>query len=274
MSDPESAEQVRYLRPPALPGAELLSAEHSARGWHVFHERYAVCACRNADARWRYRGSEYGLHDHDVMLLEPGETHRNTWVAAPADFKVMLIPLELFVDAAKELGQPLTPHFSMALVDGLKSRLYSAVYRLGAAIESGATVLEQQSRFAICVQLLLQQTERRPPQCPIGNTQRAVERVKNHLREHYAEPVSLAELATLTRLSRFHLVHAFTRYAGMPPHAYQIHIRIERARALLLGGIPPVEVASIVGFADQSHFTRHFKRIWRITPSRYLHMVA
>ena len=274
MSNPESAERVTYLRPPALPGAELLSAEQSARGWHVFHERYAVCACRKANAYWRYRGSEYGLRDHDVMLLEPGEVHRNTRVHKPADFKVVLIPLELFVDAAKELGQPVTPHFRLALVDGFKSQLFSAVYRLGEAIEGDATVLEQQSRFAICVQLLLQQAERRPPQCPIGNAQRAVERARIHLREHYAEPVSLAELSSLTGLSRFHLVHVFTRYAGLPPHAYQIHIRVERARALLLSGVPPVEVASIVGFADQSHFTRHFKRIWRVTPGHYLRMVT
>ncbi len=270
MSDPESAERVSYLHPPALPGAELLSVEQSARGWHVFHERYAVCACRKANASWRYRGSEYSLQDHDVMLLEPGEIHRNTWVHEPADFKVVLIPLELFVDAAKELGQPLAPHFRLALVDGFKSRLFNAVYRLGEAIENGATILEQQCRFVVCVRLLLEQAEQRPPQDPIGNAHRAVERARIYLREHYAEPVSLAELANLTRLSRFHLVHAFTRYAGLPPHAYQIHIRIERARAMLLRGIPPVEVASIVGFADQSHFNRHFKRIWRVTPSRYL----
>lgn len=274
MSDPESLERVSYRRPAALPGAELLSAEHSARGWHVFHERYAVCACRTADASWRYRGNEYGLQDHDVMLLEPGETHRNTWVAKPSDFKVMLIPVELFVDAARELGQPVAPHFRLALVDGFKSRLFSAVYQLGQAIESDATVLEQQSRFVVCVRLLLEQAERRPPQCPLGNAHRAVERAKIHLREHYAEPVTLAELSSLTGLSRFHLVHAFTRYAGLPPHAYQIHIRIERGRALLLDGIPPVEVASIVGFADQSHFNRHFKRIWRVTPGHYLRMAA
>ena len=274
MSDPESSEHVTYRRPGALPGAELLSAENSARGWHVFHERYAVCACSKASAYWRYRGSEYGLQDHDVMLLEPGETHRNTWVAKPADFKVMLIPAELFIDAAKELGQPVTPHFRLALVDGFKSRLFSAVYQLGESIENQATVLEQESRFTVCVRLLLEQAESRPPQCPLGNAHRAVDRAKAYLREHYAEPVTLSELASLTALSRFHLVHAFTRYAGLPPHAYQIHVRIERARTLLLAGLAPVEVASMVGFADQSHFTRHFKRIWRVTPSRYLRMMA
>jgi AraC-like DNA-binding protein len=102
---------------------------------------------------------------------------------------------------------------------------------------------------------------------------RAVECARLYLHEHYAEPVRLAELVRLTGLSRFHLAHLFTRYTGLPPHAYQILVRIERARALLLAGIPAVEVAGLVGFADQSHFTRHFRRIWRVTPGSYLRTV-
>jgi AraC family transcriptional regulator len=51
--------------------------------------------------------------------------------------------------------------------------------------------------------------------------------------------------------------------------AYQVHVRIERASELLRAGIPPADAAARVGFADQSHFTPHFKRIWRTTPARY-----
>jgi len=44
---------------------------------------------------------------------------------------------------------------------------------------------------------------------------------------------------------------------------------VERARAMLRSGVPPVQVATSVGFADQSHFNRHFKRILHVTPSEY-----
>ena len=76
-------------------------------------------------------------------------------------------------------------------------------------------------------------------------------------------------LATACGLSRFHLVHAFTKETGLSPHAYQVHVRIERSRNLLQIGIPPAAAAASLGFADQSHFTRHFKRIMHVTPTKY-----
>jgi AraC-like DNA-binding protein len=82
-------------------------------------------------------------------------------------------------------------------------------------------------------------------------------------------PFRRDELSAIAGLSPFHLVRSFTRRFGLPPHAYQIHVRVERARALLTTGMPPVQVASSVGFADQSHFTRHFRRINNVTPANY-----
>ena len=107
-----------------------------------------------------------------------------------------------------------------------------------------------------------------------SKTPRAIERAKLYLHDRFNESVSLDELMALTRLSRFHLVRAFALHTGIPPHAYQLKLRIERACVLLRAGVTAAEAAIQVGFADQSHFTRHFKRIRRITPGQYAHMHA
>jgi AraC-like DNA-binding protein len=107
-----------------------------------------------------------------------------------------------------------------------------------------------------------------------SNTPRAIERARHYLHDNFNESVSLDQLVALTRLSRFHLVRAFALHTGIPPHAYQLKLRIERACALLRAGITAAETATQVGFADQSHFTRHFKRIRRITPGQYARMHA
>lgn len=94
-------------------------------------------------------------------------------------------------------------------------------------------------------------------------------RARDFLRQHFTRTVSLEELARLTGLSRFHLVRAFAKEFGLPPHAYQIHVQIERAKALLDAGVLPAVVAAETGFSDQSHFTRHFKKIAGMTPRQY-----
>jgi AraC-like DNA-binding protein len=103
-----------------------------------------------------------------------------------------------------------------------------------------------------------------------GNENLAVRRTKHFLDEHYAERVSLHELARWTRLSACHLNRSFRRKIGMPPHEYQVQVRILKAKALLRLGRSLSETAALVGFVDQSHFTRHFKRSVGVTPGKFL----
>lgn len=70
-------------------------------------------------------------------------------------------------------------------------------------------------------------------------------------------------------MSPFHLARSFTAHTGVAPHAYQLHLRVGRARALLAEGAAPAEVATRTGFCDQSHLGRHFRRLVGVTPGAY-----
>ena len=87
------------------------------------------------------------------------------------------------------------------------------------------------------------------------------------LDEPTQEPVSLDQAAVILGRSKPHIVRSFSARYGVSPHAYLIGKRIEAARKLLLEGVAAAEVASLVGFYDQSHFSRHFKRHTNTTPS-------
>jgi len=264
---PPPIERVSYAQSRALPGVEVLVAYDSAHHWRVFHERYAFCACRAAAAAWRYRGKEHPLGDEGIMLLEPGECHRTVNVRKAADFTVMHVPAICFEEAARELGVHVTTHFRFAQTQD--PRLFRAIYGFSRAVETQATPLEQQSWFNVCVALLLKYAEHPLPVRDPGCARDAVERAKAYLQQHFNEPVTLGELAAEASMSRFHLVRSFTRHVGIPPHTYQIDVRIAHARAMLAAGAPASRVAADVGFADQSHLTRHFKKLWRKTPGDY-----
>jgi AraC-like DNA-binding protein len=102
----------------------------------------------------------------------------------------------------------------------------------------------------------------------------AVRRARLHLSERFDQRVPLAELAAVACLSRFELVRRFRQVTGLSPHAYQVNLRIARARTLLAGGVPPAEVAADCGFSDQPHLSRTFKRAVGVSPARYARAVA
>ncbi len=260
-------ERLSIWRPMAAPGTEILAAYDSFRPWRVFHERYAICGCRTAAAGWQYRGNSHFLENGSIMLLEPGELHANTRVHKHSDFKVLFIEPDVFVNAARELNLSGTPHYRLAQCED--PSLFAGVYDFCAAVEHGASALEQQSRFAISLYRVLRFAERIPSIAKLGPECRPVRRAKAYLEEHFQETVTLNDLVVVTGLSRFHLLRTFAKRVGLPPHAYQIRLRVERAMKLLRKGVPPSVVAGIVGFADQSHLTRHLRRVMHVTPGQY-----
>ncbi len=91
-------------------------------------------------------------------------------------------------------------------------------------------------------------------------------RLQELLDAHVVEGISLATAATMLGAHPTHLVRSFRRTVGIPPHRYLTGRRVDRARSLLLAGRRPAEVAVEVGFHDQAHLTRHFKRMLGVTP--------
>lgn len=261
-------ERLAFFRPASISGTEVMAAYQSSRPWHIFHERYAFCVCRTGAAGVRYRGRDALVNGGSVLVREPGETHYNTFIAIPAEFKTLFIEPPLFLDAARELGSSRGFHFRPDPITQ-DPHLFRALKRLCTSIEHGGEHLEQQSLFATAIAALAAHAERAPPASTLRSGKLAVERAKAHLKERFNELVTLDELAAVARVSRFHLVHAFAKETGLPPHAYQMHIRVERARGLLQNGISATRAAASVGFADQSHFTRCFKRVMRVTPRDY-----
>jgi AraC-like DNA-binding protein len=102
-----------------------------------------------------------------------------------------------------------------------------------------------------------------------GRANELAERLRDLLEHHAFETVTLAAAGELIGASPAHLVRCFGDAFGIAPHEYVLGRRIEAARQRLLDGEPIAQVAASVGFCDQSHLTRHFKRHVGTTPGRY-----
>ncbi len=98
---------------------------------------------------------------------------------------------------------------------------------------------------------------------------RSVARAMHYIHTHFAEDIELTDVAAAARVSQYHLSRLFKQTTGVTPHQYLIGVRVDNARALLSAGAGKRALAALataVGFADQSHLTRHMKRLLGVTP--------
>jgi len=95
-------------------------------------------------------------------------------------------------------------------------------------------------------------------------------RSKEFIEAHLTENISLADLARECSLSVAQFARSFKRSTGMSPYQFVTERRIERARGLLLHtGLSLADVGACSGFADQSHFTKVFRRVVGSTPGHF-----
>lgn len=115
----------------------------------------------------------------------------------------------------------------------------------------------------------------RPVPQMAGLTGPKLARVVDFVEARLGEPVTLDQMAAVAAIGRFHFARMFKLAVGVTPMAYVERARIEHAKALLQdGGLPLAEVAARVGFADQSHFTRRFRRHTGRTPAIFARQAA
>jgi len=95
--------------------------------------------------------------------------------------------------------------------------------------------------------------------------------VIEYIHDNLDQQLTLAELSLVAGMSTYHFARTFKKVTGTTPHQYVLNMRVEHAKSLLLRGkLTIAEIASQVGFFDQSHFTRSFKRLVGVTPQTLL----
>ncbi len=97
-----------------------------------------------------------------------------------------------------------------------------------------------------------------------------IQAIVQHIEKNYAENISLNELSEQYAVSKFHLSRVFKRYIGIPIHEYQIQLRINLSKGMLISSpLSVAEVSQKVGFDNVSHFITLFKERVHDTPHTF-----
>lgn len=91
-----------------------------------------------------------------------------------------------------------------------------------------------------------------------------------YINEHFAEDLSVDELAARVNLSPYHFIRTFKKMTGYTPHEYLVNTRIATARYLLKNtSLPIKDICFNTGFSSESVFCSTFKRYQKISPAQY-----
>ena len=262
--------RVRIARD--LGGLELIEAVHHRPSFpRHSHPTYAIGVVRAGANRFLYRGAFHTALAGTLCTVTPDEAHSVEPAGDHGFAYWCLYPsIDLVTGAAAAVGSK-RPAGTLTLPPVIEDA--EAAGLLCAVFEAEATRASRMARETLLFALLSHVLVRHATASVVDNgkpaSTSALARARDVLAACSSENLSLGQLAAMVGLDPFSLVRGFSRAYGLPPHAWIVQQRVRRAQVYLRAGRSPAAGAAQVGFADQSHLCRHFKRIVGVTPGLY-----
>lgn len=253
---------IRAWRPEVAGVSEVLHAHFRGHAYppHT-HDTWTLLLVDTGTVRYGLEHHEHGALADRVTLLPPHVLHDGRSVES-AGFRKRVAYLEVDLIGSDRIG---------AAVDHpgwTEPRLRREVSALIDAFDHPGDAFEGEERLALVADGLRRRLSR-----STGTAVRRDPPLAHRLRElldaRVVEGLTLADAAAVLGAHPTHLVRAFGAEFGSPPHRYLTGRRLDRARRLLLSGERAADVAAAVGFHDQAHLTRHFRRLLGVTPAAY-----
>jgi AraC-like DNA-binding protein len=211
----------------------------------------------------------------DVILVRAGDVH----CCNPEDLQrwsYRMFHIELPWLQALLAESPATAGLATAMRSQVirSAQAVQLLDRLTRALDEGDRNADLQAEVIACLhELMLLCAEAGAPAQDVNGDEDAeapgLRLAYEHLRAHCRERIAIDALAQLAGTGRYQLIRQFRRRYGLTPHALQLDMKINQARALLQQGASAADAAYDTGFADQSHFHRTFKSRVAATPLQY-----
>lgn len=261
-------EHSTYFRPPELPGVEALHARFVRHAYVPHsHPTWTVAVVHDGAARFEVDATQQRANRGELFVLEPGAVHTGM-AAVPEGWAYRVLYLDPALLHEWEERDAPAPRAARWVVFRDRA-LRDSLLHVHMALSAGTSWLGLDEAVVVALQSLRPHLRPGPPPARGRFEHAAVRRAREYLTEHWDQPVRLAAVSSSAGLTRFELVRRFRQQTGLTPHAFQVNLRIARARIMLGTGEPIARVAAACGFADQSHLTRTFRRAVGVTPGRF-----
>ena len=261
------------LKQDATSGIETVRAHFEGHAYDPhWHDSYLVGITEQGLQQFNCRRQQHNSTPGKVFLLEPGDIHDGTAPQAGGfTYRTLYLDpnwLDRELRAQFE-DTPDNTQLSFAATLAEDPQLAIATASAFEAMHHDELRIVRQTALDHLLANLTSHLRWRTQLNPDPRLPLVAQRARDYLHSHLHQDIGLDDLAQVTGVDRFRLSRAFKAAFGMAPHAYLIQLRLTRARHLLARGELPANVAAALGFADQSHLGRWFKRAYRMTPADY-----
>jgi AraC-like DNA-binding protein len=256
------APSIRAWRPAVAGVVEVLHAHFPEHAYpsHT-HDTWTLLVVDTGAVRYGLDRHEHGALRNVVTLLPPHVPHDGRSVDA-SGFRKRVVYLEHDALDVRRVGAAVD---QPGWADG---PLRDEIHRLHEALAAPGEAFEAENRLALVRDRLDRHLGTPVGARPLADVPLA-RRLRDLLDARVVDGLTLAEASVLLDAHPTHLVRSFGAEFGIAPHRYLTGRRLDLARRQLLSGRRAAEVAAAVGFHDQAHLTRHFKRLLGVTPAAF-----
>ena len=211
----------------------------------------------------------------DIAIIPASIAHRCNWNNL-AEFGILAVEHTLLKQLARDLVDEdrivLIPQF-MNETDELITGIFATLKDELESPKLGCNFLIDNLKTTLAIHLLRKYCITKPKLSIYqdGLSKSRLKRVTEYIHEHLDSDLKIVELAAIAQMSPYYFIRLFRQNTGKTPHQYILLSRIKKAKSLLQNCEPNIsEIAARVGFCDQSHLTKYFKRIVGMTPKQYI----
>jgi AraC-like DNA-binding protein len=254
---------------PGIPGVgEVLHAHFVEHAYPAHtHEQWTLLLVDTGGVDYELESRSHAAEPRSLTVLPPHVSHDGR-AARPEGFDKRVVYLDSRWISDDLIGAAVR---DPALRDRGLTDQVSGLHR---ALARRGDELEAESRLALVADRIGRHLDRRRGLPRERRAPGLARSVREQLDAIELAAPTLESMASQFGVHPSELVRAFRREYGLPPHRYLTGRRIDRARSLLLDGLPAAAVAASVGFHDQSHLTRHFRNVLGVTPAAFVRRAA
>ncbi|MGF1754204.1 AraC family transcriptional regulator [Vibrio makurazakiensis] len=260
---------VGFKQSTLLPQIEIRVANKSNACYDAHsHDEFSFGIIESGCAAYTNLGSNHAIGKGDIVTINPADVHSCNPESGEWSYKMLFVDSLWLGDIQQQvLGRKDSDYYAFQYDFERHPKIRRYFQELYQSLMNGSTSLAAEYHLYRFIEHSFQRDVMSSSK--VSRNLPNLIKIREKLLDNVANNLTMTELSDEIGVSQYHLIRSFKQYYGLSPHAYLLDERIKRAKQMLKKGSTIVDTSQSLGFSDQAHFQRNFKKRMAVTPRVY-----